>query len=681
MRKFKNLRKKKLSAFVLSASLLIVGNSVGQEFVQTYGSTNYESAAVIKLTSDGNYIMAGNTESFGGGLADVWLVKLDTDGNVVWQKAYGYSNYERARDVIQTPDGGYLIGGYTSSFGNGGKDFWLIKTDSDGNIVGQGTFGGSSDDVLEILKPTSDGGGIAVGYTRSFGNGGSDLWVGKVDAGGSLVWQKTYGAEGGERASSVIEVSDGYIISGHTGSFRTQKGGLWVLKLDFSGNVVWQKAYDGSNRDKFGIVRELSDGSYVLVGYTESFGAGAGDIWVLKFDSSYNLLWAKTYGGAANDRARSVEATTDGGVVIAGETESFGAGGSDAWVLKLDSNGNIEWEKTYGGTSNDYANSIKITPDNGYIIAGRTESFGAGGSDAWVLKLDSNGNIGGGCTYVGTSAAIVNDVTTLFNTINTSTVPQNTTATFQPSTAQQIDTTASSSQICYGISDVIIDPTLINFGDVYIPDDSNDETITVYNYTSFPVQIQNVAIRGVDGPNFRILSENCSYSTLGAGDSCNIIVDFKPVNSGQLKAVVKVYYDDGTGIKKLYTKLRGTGRDAQEPDIASDMDTYHFIAPIGSCDVVTIPITNNGYSVPEGLIIDQIVLRGRDSADFNIISENCTTAGELDHGDICTINVKFCPNIGSSDLRKAVIKIRNNDCNDNPYIIKLRGHVGLSLHL
>ncbi len=672
----RNHKNKKLLAIFLSTSLaLFSGNSFAQQFVQTYGGSAYDSANSIITEPDGKFIFVGSTESFGAGASDLWVVKVGENGNILSETALGGSMYDRARAIQPTSDGGYFVAGYTGSFGNGGKDFWLLKFDSSGNLVENVTLGGSADDVAEIIKSTSDGGYLVVGYTRSFGEGGADIWVVKLDSNRNILWQKTYGGEGGERASSVIEVSDGYIISGHTGSFNSNKGALWVIKLDFNGNITWQKAYDGDNRDKFGIIKELSDGNFVLVGYTKSFGAGEGDIWILKIDSMGNVLWSKTYGGVANDMASDVLPTSDGGFIIIGQTESFGTGGVDAWALKLDSNGNIMWEKTYGGTANDVVKSIKETVDGGFVLAGRSESYGTGGSDAWILKLDSNGNMIGGCAVIGTSAAIVNDVSALFNIIDTTATAQNTTAIFNIQNPSIINTSSTVTSVCYTMTGMVIDPTLIQFGSIYVSNDSDDETINVYNYTGIPVLIKNVVLRGQDAVDFRLLSENCT-GVLPAGTSCNITVDFKPQNVGLLKAVVKVIWFDGISNQFLYTKLRGTGRDPQEPDISADTNPRIFNATYESCSVETITIINSGGNNPVGLIIDNIILKGRDAADFSILSENCITAGPIAAGGSCTIDVQFCPfGDPTVTVRKAVIKVRNNDCDENPYKIKLRGYV------
>jgi len=255
-----------------------------------------------------------------------------------WNKTYGGANSEVARSVIQTSDGGYLLAGQTQSFGAGGTDFWLVKTDSMGNMEWNKTYGGTKNDIAFSVVETSDGGYVLTGRTNSFGLGIADFWLIKVDSSGDHQWNKTYGGTGVDAARCVVQTSDG---------------------------------------------------GYILAGFTESFGAGGQDGWLIKTDSMGNMEWNKTYGGTGVDAARCVVQTSDGGYILAGETNSFGAGDSDFWLIKTDSMGNMEWNKTYGGTKNDVLNSVAKTGDGGYALAGFTESFGAGGQDGWLIKVAS----------------------------------------------------------------------------------------------------------------------------------------------------------------------------------------------------------------------------------------------------------------------------------------------------
>jgi len=326
-----------------------------------------------------------------------------------WAKTYGGSGSEDARSIQQTADGGYIVAGSTASSGAGSSDAWVLKLNSNGNVTWQKTYGGSDNDYALFIQQTADGGYIVVGQTESFGAGSRDAWVLKLDSNGNVTWQKTYGGSGNEYGYSIQQTPDGgYIVAWGTASFGAGLRDAWVLKLDSNGNVTWQKAYGGSGYDFAGSIQQTADGGYIVEGYADSFGAGSYDAWVLKLDSNGNVTWQKTYGGSGSEVANSIQQTADGGYIVVGQTDSFGAGSYDAWVLKLDSNGNVTWQKTYGGSGSEDAHSIKQPADGGYMVAGATDSFGAGSSDAWVLKLDSNGEISG-CDIIKTSNAPVSN--------------------------------------------------------------------------------------------------------------------------------------------------------------------------------------------------------------------------------------------------------------------------------
>jgi hypothetical protein len=296
------------------------------------------------------------------------------------------------------------------------------------------------------VQQTSDGGYVVAGNTESFGAGGSDSWVLKLNASGNVSWQKSYGGIFPDSAESIQLTSDGgYIVFGETYSFGTGNGDFWVFKLDASGNVLWQKTYGGSLFNVARSIQQTSDNGYIVAGMTESFGAGSGDAWVLKLDTNGNVQWQKTYGGSNFDGA-AIQQTSDGGYIMVGRTDSFGAGSDDVWVLKLNTNGNVQWQKTYGGSGSEITPSIRQTSDGGYIVAGYTISFGAGNQDVLVLKLDSNGDIPS-CSITGTSNAIVNNTSATIT--NTSVTGINTTVSPQTSTATSITTNTTVTEVCY----------------------------------------------------------------------------------------------------------------------------------------------------------------------------------------------------------------------------------------
>ncbi|MFZ8835359.1 MAG: T9SS type A sorting domain-containing protein [Candidatus Caldipriscus sp.] len=382
------------------------------QWAKTYGGTAWDYAYSVQQTSDGGYIVAGRTRSFGAGLSDAFLVKTDANGNVIWAKTYGGTGTDYARSIQQTSDGGYIVAGITWSFGAGGLDIFLIKTDANGNVIWSKTYGGTGWDEAYSVQQTSDGGYIVAGYTLSFGAGDYDIFLIKTDANGNVIWSKTYGGTGWDWAYSVQQTSDGgYIVAGYTLSFGAGDYDIFLIKTDANGNIIWAKTYGGTGWDWAYSVQQTSDGGYIVAGFTRFFGTGYDDIFLIKTDASGNIQWDKTYGGTSGDYASSVQQTSDGGYIVAGVTESFGG----AFLVKTDANGNVIWAKTYGGTNYDDASSVQQTSDGGYIVAGFTDSFGAGWSDIFLIKTDADGNIGS-CSIVQNANPTVNTVSPTVNT-------------------------------------------------------------------------------------------------------------------------------------------------------------------------------------------------------------------------------------------------------------------------
>ncbi len=411
-----------------------------------YGDTAADYANGIQQTTDGGYIVAGSTNSFGAGSQDAWVSKLDGEGNVIWQKTYGGAAWDSASSIQQTTDRGYIVAGNTGSFSPAFQDAWVLKLDESGNVIWQKTYGGTAGDYAEFVQQTTDRGYIVTGSTRSFGTGNWDAWVLKLDENGNVIWQKTYGGTGDDDPSAIQQTTDGgYILAGNTRSFGAGNGDAWVVKLEADGDVIWQKTYGGTAWDGAIFAKETTGGGYIVVGGTESFGAGSQDAWVLKLDESGNVIWQKTYGGPAADIGFSVRPTTDGGYVVAGSTSSFGTGAGDAWVLKLDENGNVTWQKTFGGPAYDYVYLIQQTTDGGYITAGTSSSFSAGSYDAWLMKLDQDGSAGS-CPFEGTSTAVTG--TTAVAAVDTTATAADTSVTGLDTTIVPSDSNASSSEFC-----------------------------------------------------------------------------------------------------------------------------------------------------------------------------------------------------------------------------------------
>jgi len=363
-------------------------------FCKAIGGENDDGGYSLIQTSDGGYAITGYTKSFGAGKGDVYVVKLDANGNLQWTTTIGGPEIEEGVSLIQTSDGGYAIAGVTQSFGAGEDDAYVVKLDANGNLQWTKTIGGKKEDVGFSLIQTSDGGYAIAGATTSFGAGGWDAYLVKLDANGNLQWTKTIGGKEDDKGYSLIQTSDGgYAITGYTKSFGAGGWDVYVVKLDANGNLQWTKTIGGpGNEIGFSLI-QTSDGGYAITGPTYSFGAGGADVYVVKLNANGNLQWTTTIGGKEEDVGISLIQTSDGGYAIAGSTTSSGVGEADFYVVKLDANGKPQWTKTIGAKNkNLIKSSIIQTSDGSYVIAGTTGSFGAGKRDVYVVKLDKNGN-------------------------------------------------------------------------------------------------------------------------------------------------------------------------------------------------------------------------------------------------------------------------------------------------
>jgi hypothetical protein len=305
------------------------------------------------------------------------LIKTDSNGNVEFNKTYGGEKFDIVESVVETSDGGFALAGKTASnlsWGAGPTDMWLVKTDSNGNVEFSETYGGEGGDGTHSVIETSDGG---------FALAGGGLI--KTDSNGNVEFKKTYGG-----TSLVIETSDGgFALAGQRG------GNASLIKTDSNGSEVFSKTFGGEKYDGAESVVETSDGGFAIAGWTTSFGVGNNDVWLVKTDSDGKEQFNKTFGGKYDDIAWSVIETSDGGFALAGKTTSFCGRDGDAWLIKTDSNGNEQFKKAYGGKGYDEAESVVKTSDGGFALAGSTTSFSAEGKDVWLLKVSESGDGGG----------------------------------------------------------------------------------------------------------------------------------------------------------------------------------------------------------------------------------------------------------------------------------------------
>jgi len=437
---------------LFSFSLLLFQLTLAQapiiEWQKTIGGSESEALYSLQQTADGGYILGGQSLSgangdkteanFGGW--DYWVVKLDANGNIVWQNTIGGPDGDSIRLIQQTVDGGYIIGGISKSgissdkteANIGGWDYWVVKLDANGNIVWQNTIGGSSDDYIRSIQQTADGGYILGGRSMSgisgdkneAGPGDWDWWVIKLDGSGTIVWQNTIGGSGYDELFSIRQTNDGkYIIGGYSASGASGDKSeasfgywdWWVIIIDETGQTIeFEDTIVGNNYDYLTSLELTSDGGYIVGGYSMS-GAffdktqnsrGVNDYWAVKLKNDGSIAWQNTIGGSGEDKMYSIYQTLDGGYLLGGSSQSAVSGDKteanrgdyDYWIVKLDQWGNIYWQKTIGGNDSDELWSVKSTADGGYILGGYTtsgisgdktnESYG--GLDIWIIKLNAD---------------------------------------------------------------------------------------------------------------------------------------------------------------------------------------------------------------------------------------------------------------------------------------------------
>lgn len=408
-------------------------------FIKTFGGTKNESAQAITKTQDGGFAVLGYTQSNDGDIQnktnesfDYWLLKFDHENNLEWQKAYGGSDDDRGRDIIQTNDGGYAIFGYSksndgdASENNGFDDFWIIKLNNTGTISWEKSYGFSGADTGFSVTQTNDNGFLLTGVLDVSASGGlgnskssvyrkhagGDYWVIKLNASGEKQWSKFYGGTFTDTPFDAIQTADnGYLIIGSSDSndvdIKGNKGAydFWVIKISESGTLIWEKSFGGSETDEARAIVSSGDGNYIIVGDTRSsdldvsMSKGAADFWIIKISPLGALIWEKTFGGSSFDAARSITTSQDGGFIISGSSRSGDGdllsnnGQNDVWVFKIDTNANIEWQKTIGGSNVDLAYDAIELNDKSVVIVGESNSSDSdiidnkGFTDLLIIKI------------------------------------------------------------------------------------------------------------------------------------------------------------------------------------------------------------------------------------------------------------------------------------------------------
>ena len=408
------------------------------DFITTLGGSKNESAQAVVNTTDGGYAVLGHTQSMDGDVLsksnesyDYWLLKFDANNQLQWQKTYGGSDDDRGVDLIQTSDNGFAVIGKSKSSdlevseNAGFDDFWVSKLDSSGAIIWEYSFGFAGSDTPYSIIQTNDNGYLLSGVldvSASNGQGdrklilsrhaGGDFWVIKLNASGVKQWSNYYGGSFTDTAYDAIQTEDdGYIIIGSSDSddvdITNNLGSydFWILKISATGTLVWEKSFGGSEIDEAHAISQATDGNYLIVGDTRSNDLeisqnnGAADLWIVKITPEGTLLWEKTLGGSSFDVGRSISKTQDNGFLVSGSSRSSDGnltsnkGQNDAWVVKINSSGNLEWQKTIGGSEVDFFYDAVELNDQTIIAVGDSNSSNEdiyennGFSDLLILKL------------------------------------------------------------------------------------------------------------------------------------------------------------------------------------------------------------------------------------------------------------------------------------------------------
>jgi hypothetical protein len=362
-------------------------------WARTFGGWNEEFATDVAVAPDGGYVITGETNTFDNGFGDIYLVKVDENGNSEWAKIYGYELTEDARTIAVTPDGGYIMAGECGLYDefDDTLDAYFVKVNGSGNLQWESRYRGQGHTLGRAAVVAHDGGYMAIGDTYEvFGNPPSNGFgfILKLAESGEILWVDSLTFDRSLSPVSIAAIpGGGYVIAGMGG------GGdipyfTFLMKIDNSANLLWMRSfYEGHTDIPFSLIC-ASDGGYVTACWASN------DMTLLKVDATGQKLWDATLGGGEQDNAMATAEAGDGNYVVAGTSESFGNGESfDLYLAKVDNSGQLIWERTYGGDQADGAVSISVAPDGGFIVGALTKSFGAGLSDYWLLKLDPQGRL------------------------------------------------------------------------------------------------------------------------------------------------------------------------------------------------------------------------------------------------------------------------------------------------
>jgi len=357
-------------------------------WIKIYGKSFEDWGRSVQQTFDNGYIVVGRTSSHGAGYFDVYLIKTNCYGDTLWSKTYGGILDDVGYSVKQTYDSGYILTGWTESYGAGCSDVYLIRTDKYGDTLWTRTYGGSNYDKGTSIQITADSGFIISGWSESFGNGKEDFYLIRTDSNGDTLWSRTYGGRDNDWSMSVeLTNNNEFIVVGATESFGSGDYDIFLIRLNNSGDTLWSRTYGGRGRDWGMSLNKTNDTGYIITGGTSSYGDGEYNIYLIKINSYGDTIWTSAFGGNDISAGYSVQQTNDNGYIITG------CSSCDACLIKTDNAGDVIWKEIFGGSGNDIGSSVCQTRDGGYIFVGKIYSFGLGSHDVYLIKTDSFGNV------------------------------------------------------------------------------------------------------------------------------------------------------------------------------------------------------------------------------------------------------------------------------------------------
>jgi hypothetical protein len=379
--------------------------SFGQEGGKTFGGSQNEQGYAFTILSDGNYAVVGRTRSEGAGANDLWVLKIDAHaGTLIWSRTFGSETLEQGHWVEATPDGGMVVLGFSNGLPDGGGrfDYLLLKLDANGNEEWSKLYGGKNREIGFCVHEAYGAGYVLVGYSKT-GNIRGDIRVYRVDGGGELVWDSLYQSPYVDYGHQISKTSDGgYMIIGSESGFyypssldhAKDNADLFLIKIDSSGAEMWRKVYGGRRHDLGRAFHQAPGGGWYLFGSTQSEGAGSFDQFLIRINEDGDSLWSRTYGGAEWDYGTSIDVDPDGDLYLLGTTNSLGNTGSpDILLQKTDPQGGLIWALTLGGTESDYGYQVRVLPEGGCMLVGATRSFGNGEQDVYIVKVSTNGRV------------------------------------------------------------------------------------------------------------------------------------------------------------------------------------------------------------------------------------------------------------------------------------------------